>query len=141
MNGCYLLSTADHLRPSMQDLIAFPAINGTFNIPKRISTSYKQFGIVLLEDDEGTLVNGIAHKHFNNPEEINIEILTQWLSGKGRKPVTWQTIINTLEEIGLKTMAKDIAIGLGLASKQTGRSTTRLHLIFSSLYAKVRSLW
>ena len=105
----------------MQDLIAFPAIGGTLNIPERINTKYKQFGVVLLEDGEGTIVDGIAHKNFNNPEEINIDILTQWLRGKGRKPVTWRTMINTLEEIGLKTMAEDI--GLALASKKNGRNT------------------
>ena len=105
----------------MQDLIAFPAINGTLNIPERISTKYKQFGVILLEDGEGALVDGIAHKNFNNPEEINIDILTQWLRGKGRKPVTWRTMISTLEEIGLKTMAENI--GLALVSKKNGRDT------------------
>ena len=115
----FLLYIADCLQPTMQDLIAFPAINGTLNIPERISTKYKQFGVILLEDDEGTLVDGIAHKNFNNPEEINIDILTQWLRGKGRKPVTWRTMISSLEEIGLKTMAEDI--GLALVSKKNGR--------------------
>ena len=105
----------------MQYLIAFPAINGTLNIPERISTNYKQFGIILLEDDDGTLVDGIAHKNFNNPEKINIDILTEWLRGKGRKPVTWRTMINTLEKIGLKTMAEDI--GLALVSLKNGRDT------------------
>ena len=117
----FLLYIADCLQPTMQDLIAFPAINGTLNIPERISTKYKQFGVILLEDGEGALVDGIAHKNFNNPEEINIDILTQWLRGKGRKPVTWRTMISTLEEIGLKTMAKDI--GLALVSQKNGRDT------------------
>ena len=116
-----LFSTiADCLQPTMQDLIAFSTIGGTLNIPERISTKYRQFGVILLEDGEGTIVDGIAHKNFNNPEEINVDILTQWLRGKGRKPVTWRTMINTLEEIGLKTMADDI--GLALASKKNGRN-------------------
>ena len=105
----------------MRKLIAFPANNGNLNIPERISTKYKQFGVILLEDGEGTIVDGIAHKNFNNPEEINVDILTQWLRGKGRKPVTWRTMINTLEEIGLNTLAEDI--GLALASKIPSRNT------------------
>lgn len=104
----------------MRDLIAFPTVGGILNIPERISTKYKQFGVILLEDDEGTIIDGIAHKNFNKPEEINIDILTQWLRGKGRKPVTWRTMINTLEEIGLKTMAEDIE--LALTSKKNGRN-------------------
>ena len=117
----FLLYIAHYLQPTMQDLIAFPAIDGTLNIPQQISTKYKQFGVILLEDGEGALVDGIAHKNFNNPEEINIDILTQWLRGKGRKPVTWRTMMNTLEEIGLKTMAEDI--GLALVSQKNGRDT------------------
>lgn len=117
----FLLYIAHYLQLTMQNLIAFPAINGTLNIPQQISTKYKQFGVILLEDDEGALVDGIAHKNFNNPEEINIDILTQWLRGKGRKPVTWRTMMNTLEEIGLKTMAEDI--GLALVAQKNGRDT------------------
>ena len=117
----FLLYIAHYLQPTMQDLIAFPAIDGTLNIPQQISTKYKQFGVILLEDGEGALVDGIAHKNFNDPEEINIDILTQWLRGKGRKPVTWRTMMNTLEEIGLKTMAEDI--GLALVSQKNGRDT------------------
>ena len=115
----FLLYIAHYLQPTMQDLIAFPAIDGTLNIPQQISTKYKQFGVILLEDGEGALVDGIAHKNLNNPEEINIDILTQWLRGKGRKPVTWRTMISTLEEIGLKTLAEDI--GLALVSQKKGR--------------------
>ena len=115
----FLLYIAHYLQPTMQDLIAFPAIDGTLNIPQQISTKYKQFGVILLEDGEGAFVDSSAHKNFNNPEEINIDILTQWLRGKGRKPVTWRTMMNTLEEIGLKTLAEDI--GLALVSQKKGR--------------------
>ena len=115
----FLLYIAHYLQLTMQNLIAFPAINGTLNIPQQISTKYKQFGVILLEDGEGALVDSSAHKNFNNPEEINIDILTQWLRGKGRKPVTWRTMISTLEEIGLKTLAENI--GLVLVSQKKGR--------------------
>ena len=51
----------------------------------------------------------MAHQFQNDPERINEEILRQWLSGKGKQPVTWATLIEVLHDIGLSTLAKDIS--------------------------------
>ena len=41
-------------------------------------------------------------------EEINIEIIQEWIAGRGKKPVTWDTFINVLRDINFTTLADEI---------------------------------
>ena len=101
------LSPSDAI-PSLVDLLSFPLQGTTINIPQQIGTNYKQFGILLLNDHTGAIVDGIAHQHLKNPVDINIEILQQWIKGKGRKPVTWRTLTVSLQKAGMPNLANDI---------------------------------
>ena len=78
------------------------------NIPVEIATKYVQFGTFLLDDGNGLRVKIMAHKHLNDAEEINMEILQKWLSGRGKQPVTWVTLVEVLHDIKLSTLANDI---------------------------------
>ena len=53
-------------------------------------------------------VNSLAHKHKNDAEQINSEIIQQWIAGRGRHPVTWKTLTETLHDSELNTLAGDI---------------------------------
>ena len=48
------------------------------------------------------------HKHENDAEHINMEILQEWISGRGKRPVTWKTLINVLREIKQDCLADEI---------------------------------
>ena len=73
-----------------------------------MGTHYRQFGIFLLNDPMGSRVNNIIHKHHHEgPECINMAILQEWMEGRGQ-PLTWDTLVKTLENIQLKILAKDI---------------------------------
>ena len=50
----------------------------------------------------------MARKHCNDAEEINKEILREWLTGRGKQPVTWATLVEVLRDIKLTTLASDI---------------------------------
>ena len=69
------------------------------------------FGVLLLNDETGAEVTAIVTKHHGNAAEINLEILRQWIEGKG-KPLSWDTLISVLNHIGLGTLASDIKDGL-----------------------------
>ena len=69
------------------------------------------FGILLLNDKTGAEVRAIANKHHEKAAEINLEILTLWIGGKG-KPLRWDTLISVLNDTGLGTLAGDIEDGL-----------------------------
>ena len=50
----------------------------------------------------------MAHKHLNDAEQINTEILQEWLTGRGKQPVTWATLIEVLRDIKLSALASEI---------------------------------
>ena len=80
----------------------------SFNIPAKVGTKYSKFGTFLLDDGDGSRVKAIAHKHHKDAEEINTEILQEWLTGMGKQPVTWATLLEVLRHIDLKKLAGEI---------------------------------
>ena len=77
-----------------------------------IGPEYEKFGTLLLEDEMGNKVNSIAKSKHYIPVDITVEILKQWLQGKGRKPVTWQTLVKCLRDTDLNVLADNIEISL-----------------------------
>ena len=73
-----------------------------------IGTEYVKFGTFLLDDINGSRVKIMARKHHYNAEEINTEILQKWLTGSGKQPVTWATLVEVLQDIELSTLADQI---------------------------------
>ena len=70
---------------------------------------YYQFGVLLLKDTTGARIESIIHNHTRDAEQIGLEIFKQWLNGEGEQPVTWQTLVEVLCDVGLTTLASDIA--------------------------------
>ncbi len=91
--------TADQT-PTMMELVMFEGERQRHNIPKEIRSLYGDFGTLLLEDRTGAVVQAIETQCLNDSLRINREILSRWLQGKGRKPVTWVTLIRVLRDIG-----------------------------------------
>jgi len=54
----------------------------------------------------------MAHRHMNNAQQINMEILQEWLAGGGKEPVSWRTLIRVLRDVGLNVLAGDIEAAL-----------------------------
>ena len=69
-------------------------------------------GITLLHDDTVEKVDAIKNKYQGNADHINLQILRDWIDGRGLKPVTWGTLIDELRVVGLDTLADDIEEGL-----------------------------
>ena len=92
----------------MVDLVRFRGRERRINIPQEISTKYRQFGILLLEDFNGSRVRNIKYKHRGDVEHINMEILQEWVSGRGRLPVSWTTLTEVLRDMELSVLASDI---------------------------------
>ena len=94
----------------MIECIRFRGREKRINIPQEIGVKYYKFGLFLLEDDTGTMINSvhIALKHMNDTEQINTEVLQQWITGRGKHPITWKTLTVVLYDTGLSTLAGDI---------------------------------
>ena len=72
----YLFACNPDTKPSLQELYKFTCTDGkVVSIPVEIGTKYVQFGAFLLDDRNGSRVKVIAHKHSNDPERINTDIL------------------------------------------------------------------
>ena len=92
----------------MLECIRFRGRKRRINIPQEIGVKYREFGLLLLEDHNGARIRALAHKHNNDANEINIEIIEEWVAGKGKRPVTWKTLTEVLHDIELSTLAGEI---------------------------------
>ena len=95
-------------RPTLSKCIKLQGRVGEINISQKIGVNYHQFCVFLLEDDNAVRIRSIAHKHKNDAEQINMEILEEWIKGRGKQPVTWKTLADVLHSIELNTLAGDI---------------------------------
>ncbi len=91
----------------MEEIRSFKKTDGrVIDLVTEIGTDYKKIGRILLKNDRK--VANIETSKRGQVEDIVDEILTVWLKGGGRKPVTWETLVTVLRESGLVVLADDI---------------------------------
>ena len=93
----------------MVDLTCFPLAGRKVDLAVQIGAHYYTFGVQLLQDSTGNQISALEKEMGKNAQDINHQIFALWLQGKGRQPVTWDTLATVLKDIGLKCLAKDIA--------------------------------
>ena len=93
--------------PTLREFISFPMANGKVNLAQRINR-YDDFGILILEDDNGDRTDAIARELHYGAEDINKRIFRLWVKGEGLQPVSWATLVSVLQDVGLKALARDI---------------------------------
>ena len=76
-------------------------------VPQQVGANYSTFGIFLLNDMTGGRVDIIEDECRGKPERIVLKILQEWLEGKGL-PVTWESLIQTLSDMGHSDLADQI---------------------------------
>ena len=86
---------------------------------ERIGRDYDEFGIELLEDANGDKMEEITENN-SRARDIKREVMRGWLRGKGKKPVTWRTLIEVLRKIDLDELADDITDALGSEYRWSG---------------------
>ena len=94
--------------PTLTECLRFQGRERRINLPQEISVKYYQFGCHLLDDGTGATVRSIAHKHWDDAEQVTLEILKGWIAGRGKHPVTWKTLAQILHDIDLSTLASEI---------------------------------
>ena len=83
----------------MPELLSLTDRSGNF--AEQVGVNYLNFGIILLEDNNGAIVTALENERLKNAEQINVAILQRWLQGKGLMPVTWSTLATVLRKIGI----------------------------------------
>ena len=94
------------MRPSLLVLLKFPVKKGDMSVLERIGTHYNIFGIHLLNDETGVIVDGIVRDH--RGDDINLAILKKWLQGQGKQPVMWKTLVEVLRDAKLTVLADEV---------------------------------
>ena len=108
--------------PTLQKIMAFPMLNGSkINILKKIGVRYNAFGIFLLNDNDGSVMDALKEKYMRDSHAINQEISEKWLQGEGKLPITWVTFLRVLKNIDMKPLAFDIESSLRGKSSPQGR--------------------
>ena len=77
-------------------------------IIEQIGIDYFQFGVCLLDDSRGTRVRGIETFRQSYPNWIISDILQEWLKGRGRRPESWDTLLECLRNTGLHVLADNL---------------------------------
>ena len=95
------------LKPTMPELTDFPGKTRHFNIAVRIGIKYLSFGTGLLNDESGDIVPSIVSEHRGNAEQINMDILSRWVQGKGIADRTWRGLLGVLR-VHCPGLAQDI---------------------------------
>ena len=99
-------------KPTLPLLLKFPPscskpINNCLNVPVRIGQKYWYFGILLLQDSTGNIVEALEHENQKNAEMINLKILKKWINGIGL-PVSWDVLIQVLHDIEHHQLADEM---------------------------------
>ena len=92
----------------MLECTRFQGRERRINIPREIGTNYYYFGLHLLDDPNGTRIRNLELEYRQNAERINTEILQEWATGRGKKPVNWQTLTTVLGDIERHVLASEI---------------------------------
>ena len=114
-------------KPILPELLIFKTSSGsTVNIVEQIGTRYSPLGPLLLNDDTGAVTAAIVSQYQRDAVAINQEILTRWLQGQGKKPVSWYTLTDGLKEVGLSELSQMIQDSLTRSTTLTSGEIYRI---------------
>ena len=91
----------------MSDLTDFPGKTRHFNIATEIGMQYYMVGSALLNNERGAIVPAIVSEYRGNAEQINMDILSRWVQGKGIADHTWRGLLGVLR-VHCPGLAQDI---------------------------------
>ena len=97
-------------KPTLPLLLKFPPLCSKYDcisIPARIGQKYWYFGILLLQDNTGNIVEALEHENQKNADMINLKICKKWINGIGL-PVNWDVLIQVLHDIELHQLANEV---------------------------------
>ena len=94
-------------RPKLYDLQRIVGRNGKhFNIVEKVSPKWRQLAVELRF--EGAVIDATEMNVHYQVGRACQSILQKWLEGASPLPVTWETLLECLENIELATLATDL---------------------------------
>ena len=75
---------------------------------KKVSARWYDLGVLMDFDDSGTKLDIIRESYHNNPVTCCRAMFQYWLNGNGRKPTSWRTLIELLEDSDQEVFAGEV---------------------------------
>ena len=100
----FLSAPVSDLVPTMPQFIKM-------KLPSRVGPKLQTFSTLLLQDEFGDIVANIVEDCRGKTEKVIMEVLREWLAGKGVE-VSWESLIATLRDCELSLMADQIQMAL-----------------------------
>ena len=94
--------------PNLVTLIKFPGRHRRIDIIQCVAADYQKFGTLLLGDVDGSRMSAIEKTNNLNSVATSKAILEEWLKGRGVRPVSWNTLVQCLQDAEFNTLADDI---------------------------------
>ena len=82
------------------------------NIVQRTATHYTELALHLLDDVNLNITESLEMQFQRDPERIARDVYKKWISGTGKKPISWRTLIGVLRDIELISLADEIKTAL-----------------------------
>ena len=73
------------------------------------------------------MTSAIVSQYQRDADAINQEILTRWLQGQGKKPVSWSTLTDVLKEVELSELSQMIQESLTRSTTPTAGEMDTTH--------------
>ena len=94
--------------PTLRELESLTRNDGmTFSVMEELGGDYYKFGIILLQDETGRVMDDIR-ANIRGSYNINREIFKRWLRGRGKKPTTWRTLVELLRWENFGVLASNV---------------------------------
>ena len=105
----YILFTTHFL--SLQSQVYNLLCHNFWQWTLRVRDQFETFGVFLLNDKDGDRMAIIKEESRGTPINITMEVLREWLAGKGVE-VSWESLISTLRNSKLPLIAEQIQMAL-----------------------------
>ena len=96
----------------MGELLCLSTSSGNKNLAELIGTAYSRVGVLLLNDTTGQQIATLENQLHHDAADINRRVFQTWLTGAGKLPVTWATLIGVLSDVGLNMVTGTIESAL-----------------------------
>ena len=107
-------------KPNMITLRRLSTHNGVINIIQQSAARYRDIGILLLNDGNGTIVRGIEVSARGDPAAAVDMIYTRWMEED--VDYSWKKLTQCFRDCGLNSLASDIEQHFMLPSPQQSMS-------------------
>ena len=91
----------------MWQLQRFVGVSGKpVRVVEEVCADWEKLALAL--QFRGGVIRAVERSQHFQVEAACLTILQRWLDGEGRQPVTWETLMESLEDIEYGTLASDL---------------------------------